>query len=79
MKRILLFLLLYLNIAAISFGQITPTFVRFDSPSFVPVNGNVTTSLIFKVNSNLDKSVVIRFTKPKSLKINSAYFKINFW
>ena len=75
MNKILLFLFFYLNIAAISFGQITPTFVRFDSPSFVSVNGNFTTSLIFKVNSNLDKSVVIRFAKPKLLKINSALFK----
>ncbi|MCW8850505.1 MAG: hypothetical protein OQJ81_11045, partial [Melioribacteraceae bacterium] len=75
MKRFLLFLFLYLNIAAISFGQITPTFVRFDSPSFVSVNGIVTTSLIFKVNSNLDESVVIRFSKPNSLRISSAYFK----
>ena len=75
MKRFLLLLLFLLNIATITFSQISPTYVRFDSPSFVSVNENFTTSLIFKVNTTLNNSVVIRFSKPNSLKLNSAILK----
>ena len=75
MKRSLLFLILILNIATTSLGQITPSFVRFDTPSFVTVNERFTSSLIFKLDVLTDESVIIRFLKPKSIKIVSARLK----
>ena len=75
MKRSLLFLIIFINIAATTFSQILPSFVRFDSPSFVTVNERFTSSLIFKLDILTDESVLIRFQKPKSIKIVSVNFK----
>ncbi len=75
MKRNLLFLIIFINIAATTFGQITPSFVRFDFPSFVTVNEKFTSSIIFKLDVLTDESVIVRFNKPKSIKILSVKFK----
>lgn len=75
MKRSLLFLIIFINIAATTFSQITPSFVRFDFPSFVTVNERFTSSIIFKLDVLTDESVIVRFNKPKSIKILSVKFK----
>jgi Secretion system C-terminal sorting domain len=74
MQRYLLYLIIISNIifSTKSFSQIIPSFVRFDPPSFVSVNNNFTTSLIFKIDVVTNEAVSIRFSKPSSINISSA-------
>jgi len=74
MQRFLLYLTIILNICITTqkFGQITPSFVRFDPPSFVSVDENFTTSIIFKIDTVADEAVYLKFNKPNSLEIKSA-------
>jgi Secretion system C-terminal sorting domain len=74
MQRYLLYLIIITNIISStkSFSQIIPKFVRFDTPSFVSVNNNFTTSLIFKIDVVTNEPISIKFSKPNSVNINKA-------
>ncbi|MCB9259440.1 MAG: T9SS type A sorting domain-containing protein [Ignavibacteriales bacterium] len=79
MHRFLLFLtllqILFFNLNLI--GQNSPNFIRIDPPIFAPVNQNFYSSIIFKIDEKQQKIVNIKFNKPKSVSISSAYIRLN--
>lgn len=77
MRKNLLLLIFTLQIAFAHsvFGQVKPTVLRFDLPTFIPVNNNFQTSLIFKLEEKSEE-LEINIKKPKNIEILSASIKL---
>ena len=77
MQRFLLFIILILNIVFITNlkGQVFPSLVRIDPPSYVQANQSFITSLVFTIDVVTTENVIIKFRKPSSIGISSAILK----
>ncbi len=77
MRKILLLLIFTLQIAFahLIYGQAKPTVLRFDPPTFIPVNNNFQTSLVFKFEEK-SKNIEINFQKPKNIEIIAASIRL---
>ena len=77
MRKFLLLLIFTIQIAFAHsiYGQAKPTVLRFDPPTFIPVNNNFQTSLVFKFEEK-SENIEINFQKPKNVEISSASIKL---